>query len=62
MKSVNLHDFYLEFKRKTLLVNLLVYGFLVTVVEIIVAVLTMLCCRFLTVNYWQLSVAHDEFI
>lgn len=40
MKSqlINLHDFYLEFKRETLLGNLLAYGLLVGVVEITVAV------------------------
>lgn len=39
---INLHEFNLEFKRKTLLVNLLAYGLLVRVVEITVAVFTVL--------------------
>lgn len=39
---INKHYFYLEFKRKTLLVNWLLYGLLVTVVEIIAAVLVVL--------------------
>lgn len=44
MKSqlINLHDFYLEFKRKALLGNLLAYGLLVRVVEIRAAVVTVL--------------------
>lgn len=44
MKSqlINLHDFYLQFKRKTLLENLLAYILLLTVVEITVAILAVL--------------------
>lgn len=44
MKSqlIILHDSYLEFKRKTLLGNLLAYGLLVRVAEITIAALTVL--------------------